>query len=97
MKGLAILHLTLYMYNLMDIPCNIQCTNIKVVTNNSNVNTIRVHVYDDCVPSPYILSDYYNHVIVISLDFWKPILVGHVLYNVAVDNGVSYLWQFLLQ
>ena len=59
MKGLVILLLILYMYNLMDIQ---QCTNIKVVTNNRNVNTMHVHVYD-CVPSPYILSDYYNHVI----------------------------------
>ena len=64
MKGLVILHPTLYMYNLMDIPCNIRCTNIKVVTNNSSVNTIRVNVYD-CVPSPYILSDYYNRAILI--------------------------------
>ena len=46
-----------------------------------------LHVYDDCVPSPYIL--FANN---FQLFLETYFLVGHVLYNAAVDNGVSYLW-----
>ena len=62
-QGLAILHLTLYMYNLMDVPRNIQCINIKVVI---TIAMSILYVYMYMIVFISLHTFYYNHVIIFS-------------------------------